>query len=343
MQRLITYVERLLARYDCVVVPSFGAFLKESVAPRYIEEERRVYPGRERFSFNAAIKERDNLLEKEYARSYGISLRRARIMVDNEVVELQNTLFTTSKLSFGQLGSFRVETEGKMLFSPREENSSLLGSGSFYGLTSYPLPTRVEDCLGLYEATSPEEARVLTFNQEEKSNCQSGSKKNANYLYFKVKKSSLSLSAACLLFGFLLLFTPSTGSVHERHYSAGFTKVEHPVAVELKEETQATDTQEETSARGESYTKSPSSCESSSCYYVVVACFQTEKKTKEYLDTLTGVPFQSTLGYISYGSRFAVYAFSSKDKEEAKAFTERLRLEKGAFQNAWLLHEEPKE
>lgn len=344
MQRLINYVERLLLRHDCIVVPSFGAFLKESLAPRYRTEERRVYPGRERFSFNAAIKERDNLLEQEYARSYGISLRRARIMVDKEVEELQNTLFTTSNLSFGNLGAFSIGEDGKAIFSPTEEDYSILGRGDFYGLTSYSLPRTKEEGEGVYEAQSPEHARIITFQpQVAEEDKESPSLEKGKYLHFKIRKRTLATTAACLVLGGLLLSMPGTHSSHEKHYTAGFTPVEQTLQKEEQAPISvATSSPEEGSfpSAESPISKATASQEITSSYYVVIACFKTEGKVKEYISSLSEVSFASTLGYVPYGNRYAVYAFASGNKEEARDFAKSLRSSRGAFEKAWLLHQE---
>lgn len=265
-------------------------------------------------------------------------------MVDKEVEELQNTLFTTSGLSFGNLGAFSIGEDGKAIFSPSEEDLSLLGRGAFYGLTSYSLPRTKEESEGVYEAHSPEHARIITFQPPvAKLDKESSSPEKGKYLHFKIRKRTLATSVACLVLGGLLLSMPGTHSSHEKHYTAGFTPVEQtlqeveqaPVSVV------ASTPQEKAFSSAESpLSNATTSQEVTSSYYVVIACFKTEGKVKEYISSLSEAPFASTLGYIPYGNRYAVYAFASGDKEEARDFTKSLRNSRGAFENAWLLHQE---
>ena len=65
--QLETYISDLLYRYECVVIPDFGAFLTQPVSARIDESNFTFYPPKKELSFNEQLKNNDGLLAKYIA------------------------------------------------------------------------------------------------------------------------------------------------------------------------------------------------------------------------------------------------------------------------------------
>ena len=57
-----TYISDLLYRYECVIIPDFGAFLTNSVSAQIHESTHTFYPPKKVISFNEQLKNNDGLL-----------------------------------------------------------------------------------------------------------------------------------------------------------------------------------------------------------------------------------------------------------------------------------------
>ena len=59
---LETYISDLLYRYDCVIVPEFGAFLSHRISAQINKDQHLFFPPKKRLSFNGQIQHNDGLL-----------------------------------------------------------------------------------------------------------------------------------------------------------------------------------------------------------------------------------------------------------------------------------------
>lgn len=349
MHRIAGYIEKLLAQYDCVMIPSLGALIKETLPPSYQSRERMVYPGKDIFHFNPELKDRDNLLDNFYARNYGISLRRARLMVDRDVEELRGTLSSVGTVNLGKPGVFRLDESGKLLFMPNNTEEHL-GNGENYGLIPYSLPhqLRKEEAIA-----SP----IKLNNSLEKS--ASYKKQTDNYLHFRIHKRIASAAAAVVVL--LTILIPTSLPPVLNRYSAGFTKTEvsDTKAVEkgdlltkenrsgknLLSQSQAeeTPTVEQTAAVAERIAPTTAQTSvSASNYYVVIGAFFSEEKAKIFIDGCRSSTFFSTIGYLKHGDRYMIYAYRTQSSDTAADFIRQLRETYRDKRDAWILHVAPK-
>ena len=87
--RLTEQITYLLLRHDYVVVPQLGGFLCE-VSPAGYDSQRRVaFPPQAELHFSSEMTHSDGLLEERYALLLGTSLRRARLVLEEEVRQLR--------------------------------------------------------------------------------------------------------------------------------------------------------------------------------------------------------------------------------------------------------------
>tara|TARA_R110002050_G_scaffold15706_3_gene48102 strand:+ start:48647 stop:49594 length:948 start_codon:yes stop_codon:yes gene_type:complete len=131
--RLEHYIEELLYRYNCVIVPEFGAFLTQTKSAFIKEATHSFYPPSKVISFNGQLTSNDGLLVSYMAEaektSYEDMLKRIAVLGKNWKKQLQNG----ERLSLENIGKLWLSKEGKILFEPANQNNYLTTS---FGLSS---------------------------------------------------------------------------------------------------------------------------------------------------------------------------------------------------------------
>lgn len=127
------HIESLLYRYQCVVVPSFGAFLTQ-IKPAYLQKDSNTFfPPSKKLSFNSQLNSNDGLLVSHIANLEGISFDVALERITRDAETWKKTLHKERILDLEPLGVFRLNAEGKMLFEPEPKNNLLMAA---FGLAS---------------------------------------------------------------------------------------------------------------------------------------------------------------------------------------------------------------
>lgn len=137
------YIESLLYRYQCVVVPSFGAFLTQN-KPAYLQKESNSFfpPSRE-LSFNAQLQTNDGLLVAHIAqsekKSYEEVLKEVEELAKSWLLKLRHD----GKLDLSPLGEFRLNPEGNIRFRPADRNNYLTSSFGLNSVLATPITREV--------------------------------------------------------------------------------------------------------------------------------------------------------------------------------------------------------
>lgn len=116
-------LKRLLYRFDCVIMPNFGAFLAKNISSQYHTNTQVFYPPKRTLTFNAQLKSDDGLLIKSLAKTHRLSYAQAKKEVHDFVNDLNTTLETSYKIYLEQIGTFEHTTDGVLRFYP--DNNSL--------------------------------------------------------------------------------------------------------------------------------------------------------------------------------------------------------------------------
>ncbi|MEC4113632.1 HU domain-containing protein [Myroides pelagicus] len=134
------YISTLLYRYQCVIIPGFGAFLTEMRSSYFDKESNSFYPPSKKLSFNASITNNDGLLANYIMRVEKIGYEDALQAIRNLVNKWNKQLETEEALILDGIGTFTTNQENKITFEPVA--SDLLLKTAF-GLT--PLNAAVID------------------------------------------------------------------------------------------------------------------------------------------------------------------------------------------------------
>jgi len=130
---LTNYISDLLYRYECVLVPEFGAFLTQKQTAKIDVTTNVFLPPIKIISFNEQLKQNDGLLANHIAVNNDCTYSEAVSTINDYVKTLKGKLVSGETVLVAKIGHFSLNNEGKLQFSPLEEINYLT---SAFGLQS---------------------------------------------------------------------------------------------------------------------------------------------------------------------------------------------------------------
>jgi hypothetical protein len=131
------YIAQLLYRYQCVTVPSFGAFLTEIQSAQLIESSNSFFPPKKMISFNAYLKNNDGLLANHIAQAEKTSYEYAVSAIQYEVFNWKKALQENGVFSIKNVGNFSLNGDKNLIFTPFDQTNYLTDS---FGLSPFVSP-----------------------------------------------------------------------------------------------------------------------------------------------------------------------------------------------------------
>ena len=128
------YIEELLYRYNCVVVPEFGAFLTHVKSAFIDKTAHTFFPPSKVLSFNRQLQSNDGLLISYIAEAEKTSYEVVQEEMTKAVKEWRKKLEKGETLILQNIGSFKPTKEGKLIFQPTKQTNFLTSS---FGLSSF--------------------------------------------------------------------------------------------------------------------------------------------------------------------------------------------------------------
>lgn len=128
------YIHDLLYRYECVILPGFGAFITQQHSAQFDPSTNRFQPPKKSVSFNRQLVKNDGLLANHIMETEGVNYERAVEKLEVYVQELTAVLQKQEAVEFGQIGSFTLTEGDKLQFEPVANMNYLkeaFGLGSF--------------------------------------------------------------------------------------------------------------------------------------------------------------------------------------------------------------------
>lgn len=118
MEALGRHIEALLQENDCVVLPSFGAFIAHTDAASYVNDEHAFFPPTRSLGFRRELTADDGLLTSYLMQKGSIGFSEARNVVDRYVDRLRDTLGIDGAAKLPGLGCLRQDIRGNITFEP---------------------------------------------------------------------------------------------------------------------------------------------------------------------------------------------------------------------------------
>jgi nucleoid DNA-binding protein len=140
---LSNYIKDLLYRYECVILPGFGAFLTQYRTAR-IDSDHNFYPPGKTLSFNRQLQTNDGILANYLATVEGCSYELALQKIRNFTGEISLKLSEGAIVSLQNIGEFSLNKERNVQFIPSDKENF---SRDSFGLTSFASHTILRDSL----------------------------------------------------------------------------------------------------------------------------------------------------------------------------------------------------
>lgn len=161
------FISELLYRYNCVVVPNFGAFLAQRTAARVNEITNTFYAPSKSIAFNEQLKTNDGLLVSHIASVEKASFEEILMRIDGVTKKWKTQLEGDGKLSLKNIGLMWTNAEGSIQFQPYHEVNYLTSS---FGLSSFKsIPITREELKEEVLAMEEKIPFIISPEQQEKS------------------------------------------------------------------------------------------------------------------------------------------------------------------------------
>jgi len=132
--QLETYISDLLYRYDCVIVPQFGAFLAQRVSAQVHETTHAFYPPKKKVSFNEQLQQNDGLLANYICEVEKIPYQVAVEKIAKKVKSIKSYLMQGETIALHHIGDLVLNTEGHINFEPTQQVNYLADA---FGLAQF--------------------------------------------------------------------------------------------------------------------------------------------------------------------------------------------------------------
>ncbi|MBZ9626976.1 SPOR domain-containing protein [Psychroflexus sp. CAK1W] len=177
--RVEEYIQDLLYRYECVIVPGFGAFVTQKNSSAYHSDFHKFTPPSKKITFNKAIQNHDGLLAETIAKGDSMDFESAKHKIQLFVDDFQTALSLEKVIEIPQLGRFNLDEEGKLSFEPNEYINYFIDS---FGLGEIRLDEVSQSVVNKNDQVEDVKVRTLeTSSLEEK---RSEEKKSKPYLKY---------------------------------------------------------------------------------------------------------------------------------------------------------------
>jgi len=326
MIELDRHIEILLLSNDCVIVPDFGGFMAHHVDARYDEADGTFLPPLRTLGFNPQLKMNDSLLAQSYIEAYDISYPESIRRIEDEVAELKQHLETNGSFELNDLGTLRMNAEGKMEFEPCEAG---ILTPELYGLSSFEMKQ-----LQTQQAVEEEEvATEIPMTNVEKD--ETLVKESDITIKMSWIRNIVAVAAAIL--AFFMIGTPISNS-NIQQSSFIHIKASQPQPTAPTHE--AVPTQAENSETDENATETSEASEQvepqkTYSYTLVLASQVSKKNANNFIATLQKAGFndarilETTMTRVVYGT----YA----TENEVYNAQQQLRAKSRHFKEAWVM------
>jgi nucleoid DNA-binding protein len=136
---LENYISELLYRYNCVVIPNFGAFLAHEVPARINTDINTFYAPSKALAFNGQLKGNDGLLVSYIAESEKTTYDKALSKISKTVEDWKAILEKGEKVKLMPLGSIWYNAEHTIQYDPAQEVNYLTTSFGLTDMHSLPM------------------------------------------------------------------------------------------------------------------------------------------------------------------------------------------------------------
>jgi hypothetical protein len=137
------YIAELLYRYNCVMVPEFGAFLTQLKSAVINDASNSFYPPSKVISFNEQLTSNDGLLVSYMADAEKMSYEDMQKQIAAVSLKWKKLLKEGNRLNLPNIGELWLNKEGKTQFQPSYQVNYLTSSFGLSTFVSTPISREV--------------------------------------------------------------------------------------------------------------------------------------------------------------------------------------------------------
>lgn len=157
---LATYINDLLYRYDCVIVPDFGGFVTNRIGAKVNNYTHTFTPPKKLITFNKLLKHNDGLLANYIASAENISFEKASTAISLAVIKWQNEL-QSKPVEIDKLGVLSLNKERQIIFEPTNSVNYLTESFGLSTVVSSAISRYTEQVKPLIPTTVDEKKKGI--------------------------------------------------------------------------------------------------------------------------------------------------------------------------------------
>ena len=132
MKNLDTYIEDLLFKHQCVIIPEFGAFVSNRKAAE-LAADKSFSPPQKELTFNARLTYNDGLLAKHISEVERSSYEEAQGYIKSIVTTWKQELSLGKEIRLANIGKFTKGTDNNIIFTSLSKENYLTDS---FGMSS---------------------------------------------------------------------------------------------------------------------------------------------------------------------------------------------------------------
>ncbi|WP_093369369.1 HU domain-containing protein [Psychroflexus sediminis] len=167
--RVEEYIQDLLYRYECVIVPGLGAFVTQKNTSIYHADSHKFSPPSRKLTFNKAIQNHDGLLAETIAKGESMDFESAKHKIQLFVNDFQTALNLEKVIDIPRLGRFHQDKEGKVSFEPDAYVNYFIESFGLDDITLDTISQSLEEIKG-QEDSSVKVRKLDTSSSTERKN-----------------------------------------------------------------------------------------------------------------------------------------------------------------------------
>lgn len=333
MKDLIEHINALILENDCVIIPEFGGFVlnKESASIGEVISPPSITVG-----FNPALKHNDGLLAESYMKSKSISYDVACKQISEAVKKINGFLGAKQPVVFAKLGSFVLNEETGITFTPIKEK---LQHPSTIGFSTIAL-SRLEDIV------RANNARLHEHKQFGIKRTLAGVAATAAavLLFFSLSTPIMDVDRTQKSSFFVTSNKTTTGSVVQKEQpnpeaiaSIDDTFIKDNQVAETQPSIDAPSVERKEVVSSEKKAELPNiKSTPSASYYIIIGSCPTETLAKKEINNLRGDGFSDAL-MVPSKTRIRIAVAQFENKTVAERYLNKFRAEHSEFSDAWLL------
>lgn len=355
------HIEILLLSNDCVIVPGFGGFMAHHVDARYDGRDNMFLPPLRTVGFNPQLTMNDSLLALSYVETYDISYPEALRRIEDEVVEIRQSLENEGKFEIENIGMLFLNEDGNISFEPCEAG---ILTPDFYGLGGFDMLPIAQIDNGEQQNGNQNVAMTVNLAKDEQpvkneAEAPAAPANNSVFIaeeeeeeekaeFISIKKSWLrNMAAACIaLIAFFTISTPlGSPTIEKSQIDTGMlTRIMPKEMTPVKSnelllptdepklmETTPTDKAEKTPAMAQDR---EIATPTASYYSIVLASRVTKRNAASYVEHLQGKGFKEARVLITDNNVKVIYG-NYRSESEAYNTLNRLHTNE-AFTDGWI-------